>query len=432
MKKLVVSLMALILTSCLFAQTSSKMSYQAIVRNANGQLVTNQTIKLELAILEGSESGTIIYNEYLSPTTNSNGLVSVEFGGGVGFSNIEWYNNNYYIRSSVDLNNNYDFTIIGVSQILSVPYAFHAKTADTYIGDMPENDPIFLAWNKSYYDLTNIPTEFTPSTHNHAWSTITGKPTTIAGYSITDAFNGSFNNLTNKPTTIAGYGITDAFSGSYNDLTNKPTNATTTTSGFMSNSDKVKLDGLQNANGSETKLQAGTNVTITGTGTTANPYIINSTTSTGTQYYLGQLIDGGVVFYLYVGSDGQQHGLIVSTQQSGSLAWQYTLSLVNANRSWDGAYNTSVITHSSPKTYVTNLGAGWYLPSIDELSLLWHNRFHVNKTLFDNGQALLENVSYWSSTEATLNNAMQISFFNGQIYSDGKPNTYKVRAVRAF
>ncbi len=84
-----------------------------------------------------------------------------------------------------------------------------------------------------------------------AFSALTGKPTTISGYGITDAFSGSYTDLTNKPTlfsgsytdltdkptlfdgafaslsgkptTIAGYGITDAFSGSYTDLTNKPT-----------------------------------------------------------------------------------------------------------------------------------------------------------------------------------------------------------------
>lgn len=52
-------------------------------------------------------------------------------------------------------------------------------------------------------------------------------PTTIAGYGITDAFDGAFASLTSKPTTIAGYGITDAFSGAYSDLSGKPTIPTT-------------------------------------------------------------------------------------------------------------------------------------------------------------------------------------------------------------
>jgi hypothetical protein len=56
-----------------------------------------------------------------------------------------------------------------------------------------------------------------------AFSSLTSKPTTIAGYGITDAFSGVFADLSSKPTTVAGYGITDAFSGAYADLSGKPT-----------------------------------------------------------------------------------------------------------------------------------------------------------------------------------------------------------------
>ena len=55
------------------------------------------------------------------------------------------------------------------------------------------------------------------------FSSLTGVPTTIAGYGITDAFGGQFSSLTNTPTTISGYGITDAFNGQFSSLTSKPT-----------------------------------------------------------------------------------------------------------------------------------------------------------------------------------------------------------------
>ena len=58
---------------------------------------------------------------------------------------------------------------------------------------------------------------------SNAWGDITGTPTTIAGYGITDAFNGAFSSLSGKPTTITGYGITDAFNGVFSSLTGKPT-----------------------------------------------------------------------------------------------------------------------------------------------------------------------------------------------------------------
>jgi len=68
------------------------------------------------------------------------------------------------------------------------------------------------------FSYVNFPTIF-----DGQFSSLTGKPTTIAGYGITDAFNGQFSSLTSKPTTIAGYNITDAFDGQFSSLTNKPT-----------------------------------------------------------------------------------------------------------------------------------------------------------------------------------------------------------------
>ena len=54
--------------------------------------------------------------------------------------------------------------------------------------------------------LTSVPAQ--------SFSSLTGKPTTLAGYGITDAFDGVFSSLTSKPTTLAGYGITDGLSAS--------------------------------------------------------------------------------------------------------------------------------------------------------------------------------------------------------------------------
>ena len=65
-----------------------------------------------------------------------------------------------------------------------------------------------LSWNGSDYAWTTV-TGF-----DGQFSSLTGVPTTIAGYGITDAFDGDYNNLTNKPTL---------FDGDYNSLTNKPT-----------------------------------------------------------------------------------------------------------------------------------------------------------------------------------------------------------------
>jgi len=255
MKKLFTLLAVVFLTSTLWAQSPEKMSYQAVIRNSSDVLVTNTQIGMEINIRQGSLSGTIVYTETQTPTTNANGLVSIEIGGGTGFSSINWASGEYYIETKTAVVPPLtSYTITGVSQLLSVPYALHAKTAETVTGGITETDPIFTAWDKStgilitesqisdlgiyietetdpvfndwdknYNDLTNKPTLF-----DGQYSSLTGLPTLFSG-SYNDLtnqptlFSGSFADITNKPTTIAGYGITDAFSGSYTDLTNKPT-----------------------------------------------------------------------------------------------------------------------------------------------------------------------------------------------------------------
>ena len=123
---------------------------------------------------------------------------------------------------------------------------------------------------------------------------------------------------------------------------------------------------------------AGTLVgTVTGSGTTANPYVVNATGG-GSSYFLGQEKDGGIIFCIYKGSDGLEHGLIVSKTESTGKTWLGT-TLVGANSSSDGAFNTNLMPASgTARIWVNSLGTGWYLPSIDELSILWHNRFYVN------------------------------------------------------
>lgn len=80
--------------------------------------------------------------------------------------------------------------------------------------------------------------------HAHTFASLTSKPTTLAGYGITDAaasgHTHAFSSLTGLPTTLAGYGITDAASSGHTH-----SNATTGAAGFMSDVDKAKLNGIE-------------------------------------------------------------------------------------------------------------------------------------------------------------------------------------------
>ena len=106
MKKLYTLLTAVILTASAFAQAPEKMSYQAVIRDAGNTLVTSQAVGMQLSILQGSVSGTAVYVETQGPSTNINGLVSIEIGSGTvvsgTFNTIDWSNGPYFIKTETD------------------------------------------------------------------------------------------------------------------------------------------------------------------------------------------------------------------------------------------------------------------------------------------------------------------------------------------
>jgi hypothetical protein len=126
------------ITLSVFAQSPEKMSYQAIIRAQDNSLVINSNISLKIIVHQGTVTGTNVYQETHSVSTNNNGLVSLEIGTGMivtgNFSNIAWEKGPYFIETQVDVAGGSNYNIIGISQLLSVPYALHAKTAERLVG----------------------------------------------------------------------------------------------------------------------------------------------------------------------------------------------------------------------------------------------------------------------------------------------------------
>ena len=114
-----------------FAQAPEKMSYQAVVRNNNNVLVSNHAVGMRISILQGSATGTAVYTETQIPTTNANGLIAIEIGTGTvvtgTFSNIDWANGPYFVKTETDPNGGTAYTLTASNQLLSVPYALYAK-----------------------------------------------------------------------------------------------------------------------------------------------------------------------------------------------------------------------------------------------------------------------------------------------------------------
>ena len=312
MKKITLfsTLCFLLLTLVVNAQTPpNAFNYSAVARNAAGQPIATTTIGIQITILKTSPTGVSQYSENHFVNTDAFGLFNLVIGAGAAQSGsmttIVWNNDNYYLKVGMDATGGTNFLIMGTTQLLSVPYALHAKTAESIVG---------------------------------------------------------------------GGGFT---------------------------------------------------------------------------HYIGEAFGGGVVFHLWKDNAGIEHGLIVDkTDLSTYQFWSNidaTLIGPSAQSSWDGLSNSNAIVgqagHTSSASALclnsTNGGqSDWYLPSIDELSLLWHSRFNVNKTLSAIGGAIGLPMSeiYWSSTESLIDRAWNFTFFNGSTSNgyNAKASLCYVRAVRAF
>ena len=669
MKKLFILIATVMLVVSVFAQAPQKMSYQAVIRNSSDALVRNTQVGMQISILQGSANGAAVYTETQRPTTNANGLVSIEIGAGYvesgSFAAIDWQNGPYFIKTETDPEGRNNYSITGTSQILSVPFALHAQTAETVTGTITETDPVFSAWDKStgisitesqisdlnhftnadetdpaytadsssikegvrswnnslakkispadtarwnnklnsesdpeftawdkstgisitesqisdlthftnadetdprfqqsvakgitaadtamwnkkssfsgnYQDLHNKPTSLSRFTNDmnfvqsyqisqfittesdpvfRAWNKSTGISITKSqisdlgayvvtetdpvftawdkstGISITESqisdlgtyietetdpavtanfdFNGAasgdllqFNGtkwVKVTPTYISDYTVTEtdvtahqaALTITESQISDLGTYVETETDPVFTAWDKDYADLINTpaaADGSETKVTAGTNVTVTGSGTTASPYVVNATAGSGsTTYSVGDFAQGGIVFWV---DETGQHGLVAAKEdQSTGVRW-YAGTYGNTQAKGDGPFsgeaNTSIIIAAQVaigddgSTYaaricnelqVTEGGktyGDWYLPSKEELNLMYQNKATIDATAGVNGGSGFASAFYWSSSESNSNSAW-LQYFDGGFQRDyGKNLTYYVRAVRAF
>lgn len=162
MKKLIfiIGICFYFLTS--YSQTPNVFKYQAIVRDNTGNILPNQNISFRLSILASGISGTVVYAETQQATTNNFGLVTIGIGSGIpisgSFGTINWSNNSYYLKIEIDINAGSNFTLLGVSQLLSIPFAKYADISGKAVNDLDTsavNELQTLALNNNTLSISN-------------------------------------------------------------------------------------------------------------------------------------------------------------------------------------------------------------------------------------------------------------------------------------
>ncbi|MBI5217535.1 MAG: hypothetical protein HY958_01220, partial [Bacteroidia bacterium] len=117
-----------------YSQAPQAFNYQAIVRNTSGAVIQNQNVSLRISLLQDSVTGIPVFVEEHAATTNTFGLVNLKIGNGAVvsgiFAAINWSAGSYFIKIELDATGGSAFTEMGVSQLLSVPYALYAASGN--------------------------------------------------------------------------------------------------------------------------------------------------------------------------------------------------------------------------------------------------------------------------------------------------------------
>lgn len=148
MKTFVLFIFLGLLNTLCNAQVPQRMHFQTVLRSTNNVLLTNASVSLRLSIVPDNPEGEAVYSEIHGATTNANGWVGVELGAGTNqtgsFEAIDWADGPWYVQLEADFSGGSDFNAIATQQLMSVPYAFHAQTAEHLSTAYPESDPVFL------------------------------------------------------------------------------------------------------------------------------------------------------------------------------------------------------------------------------------------------------------------------------------------------
>ena len=403
-----------ILTTAHAQSPPNAFNYSAVARNAAGDPIATSTIAIQITILKTSPTGASQYMENHFVNTDAFGLFNLVIGAGAAQSGnmatIDWSNDNYYLKVGMDAAGGSSFVTMGTTQLLSVPYALYAKSAGSVSGTGSGGGNLIF-----------------PTITTNAVTDITSNSARFGGV----ISNANGNQIMEK-------GIVYSVSP----------NPTIQSTKIIIGSGAGALDTLISFDLYDDDLNE-------------NPHLLNSNTTYYVRAYA--ITENNIYAYgnevsfttLPTGQTGPGGGIVFFDKGNNSGGWQYLESVPSdqsAGIEWgcsgtsipgtqisvgSGEANTALIVAGCNETTFAaklcadlNLGGqtDWFLPSMDELNLMYRN-LHVNGVGgFDTSY------DHWSSSESSGGGGYARTFGCGYGWSNDnlKNWTYYVRAIRAF
>ena len=452
MKKLILLIVAIVCCLELGAQSPNGISYQAVIRDSDGEFIDSSQIGMKISILSGSAQGTPVYVETQTPMTNKQGLITIVIGEGTSNDNladVNWQNQPFFIKLEVDPDGGTSYSIEMTSQIMSVPFSMYSEYAES----AGEVDPIFASSPAFFIqgdDISNWDEAYLWGNHADEGYITDDFEETDPVFISSPAFDIQDEDIENWDEAYQWGNHAD---GGYlaDDFEETDPVFSASAAAGISSSDISNWDNKQDElvgssegdmlywDGNEwVEVPAGNNYQ---TLTFCEGTPVWTSNGACPDLAVGDYFGGGIVVHIFQPGDpgyveGEVHGIIASlSDQSTGIEWGCRDVLITGTSSniGEGQSNTiRISTRCNESNIAANLAGNyalngyndWFLPSLNELVILYENKDLIGGFVDDR---------YWSSSESSATSARFVNFETGATnLVSSKDLSYRVRLIRFF
>ena len=312
--------------------TVSAGTYKSVTVDAKGHVTagTNPSTLSGYGITDAKISNGVITlgSNTITPLTSASTLAAGKVSGTLATDNIPNLNASKITSGTIDIERLPATALERCVVVADDTARFKLTTSSVQVGDtvkVTDTKKMYMVVDSSqlssaagyeeyftstdWSTITNKPGSYTPSTHKHTKSQITDFPTKMPAsdvYAWAKAENKpsySWSEITSKPST-------------FTPSTHTHSDATTSASGFMSSTDKAKLDGI--ASGAEVNQNAFSSVTVGSTTISADSETDTLTLAAGNNITLtpDAANDKITISSSYVAASASASGIVTTETQT--------------------------------------------------------------------------------------------------------------------